>query len=630
MALLTFEKISLAFGLHALLDEAEFSIYENERLCLIGRNGAGKSSLFGIIEGRIKADSGTLRKQNHIKIAALSQSLPEAGDLDVYQFVALGLSELGDVLSEFDKISHQPDPDLERMSTLQERIELQDGWRFDARIRRILENFNLEPATLMQSLSGGWKRRAALARALVQKPDILLLDEPTNHLDISGILWLEQKIKEFQGAVFVITHDRQFMDNVATRIIELDRGHLASFPGNYADYRKRKNALLAAEEKANSEFDKKLAQEEVWIRQGIKARRTRNEGRVRALEQMRLERSRRRNVEGKAKFNIEDARKSGKLVAELKDVSLSFDDKLIINNFSSLIMRGDKIALIGANGCGKSSLLKLILGRIEPTSGEVVRGTNLEIAYFDQNRHGIDLNKTVQDNVSGGTDELDFSGRKRHIISYLQDFLFSPQRARTPASALSGGELNRLMLAKLFSKPSNLLVLDEPTNDLDMETLDLLEELIADYQGTVLLVSHDRAFVDETVTTSIIFDAFGRERKGELLEIVGGYSDWLAYQKSQLINKEKLKNTRTQTAKETRNINQAKVKLSYKDKRLLDALPDKISKLENEISLLQTLINSADFFQQPETETNKVIEKLSSFEFQLEQAYEDWERLETE
>jgi len=627
MALITLDKVSLAYGLNALLDEAEFSLQKNERLCLIGRNGAGKSSLFGVLEGRIQADSGSVRMQQQVKLASLAQEIPDAGEMHVYDFVSSGLEELGAVLVEYDHIVQSPDPDLNRLEKLQHEIELHDGWRFDARIRRVLESFKLNPIAPMDSLSGGWKRRAALARALVQKPDVLLLDEPTNHLDIEGILWLENRIREFSGAVLVITHDRRFMDQIATRIIELDRGKIASFPGNYADYRQRKSDLLAAEDKSNFEFDKKLAQEEVWIRQGIKARRTRNEGRVRALEQMRRERSERRNVEGNAKFNIEEARKSGKLVAELKNVSLSFDDNVIIKDFSTLIMRGDKLAFIGANGCGKSSLLKLILGQVEPTSGDIRRGTNLEVAYFDQSRHGIDLQKTVQDNVSGGTDELDLGGRKRHIISYLQDFLFNPERARTPANALSGGELNRLMLAKIFSKPSNLLVLDEPTNDLDMETLDLLEELIANYNGTVLLVSHDRAFVDDTVETSIIFDAFGSENKGKLLELVGGYTDWLSYKKDHLTAEQKP----VKTAKETQKKAPIKIKnkLSFKELKALEQLPDQIAVLESKIEQLQAQINQADFFSQETSISQPIVDELATTESHLEKAFAEWEDLDS-
>ena len=631
MALLTLDKVSLAYGLNALLDQAEFSLQKGERLCLIGRNGTGKSSLFGILDGRVVADSGVVRIQSQVKLASLAQDIPDVGEMNVYDYVSSGLEKLGAVLVEFDHISQSENPDLDKLAKLQHEIEIHDGWRFDARIRRVLESFKLDALATMSSLSGGWKRRAALARALVQKPDVLLLDEPTNHLDIEGILWLEKRVREFEGAVIVITHDRRFMDQIATRIIELDRGKISSFPGNYADYRKRKEEQLAAEGKENFEFDKKLAQEEVWIRQGIKARRTRNEGRVRALETMRKERSERRNVEGKAKFNIEEARKSGKLVAELKDVSLSFGDNRVIKNFSTLIMRGDKLALIGANGCGKSSLLKLILGNLEPTSGNIRRGTNLEIAYFDQNRHGIDLKKTVQDNVSGGTDELDLGGRKRHIISYLQDFLFNPERARTPANALSGGELNRLMLAKLFSKASNLLVLDEPTNDLDMETLDLLEELIANYQGTVLLVSHDRAFVDDTVETAIIFDAFGKERKGELLELVGGYSDWLSYQKEHLTPKVEAKQKKgaQQTAKQLTQKSGPAKKLSYKDQRALEQLPEKISALESSIEKIQVQINHADFFTKESSETQPILDELAGFEDQLEKAFGEWETLES-
>jgi len=502
MALLSFDKISLAYGLNPLLENACFSMKKGEKLCLIGRNGTGKSSLFGILSGRIKPDSGVVRKQKVIIISELQQQMPQSDSTLVYDYVASGLAELGNTLQQYHKLSlkeHFSSNDLKIMERLQLHIEQHDGWRFDGRIRRILDEFKLEPDVAMASLSGGWKKRAALAKSVVINPDILLLDEPTNHLDIYAIQWLEKYIQQFKGAILLITHDRKFMDIVSSRVIELDRGTIASFPGNYQSYRIQKDALLSAEDKVNSEFDKKLAREEVWIRQGIKARRTRNEGRVRALETMRKKRAGRRNLEGKAKFNIEEARKSGKLVSELIQVNHQFADKIIIADFSTVIMRGDKLALIGPNGCGKTTLLKIILGQLIPTSGTVRSGTNIDVAYFDQNREAIDLEKTVQDNVSGGKDELEIGGKTRHIVSYLQDFLFSPQRIRTPAKALSGGELNRLVLARLFSKTNNLLVLDEPTNDLDMETLELLEELIANYKGTLLLVSHDRSFVDNTV-----------------------------------------------------------------------------------------------------------------------------------
>ena len=641
MSLLSLDKISLAFGLTPLLDEASFNLHKGEKLCLIGRNGTGKSSLFGILSRRIQPDSGLVKCRKEIVISELEQQMPVATSQSVYDFVALGLEKLGQTLQEYHQLTLLSDLSqiqLIEMQKLQEQIELSDGWRFDNRIRRILESFNLEPNATMASLSGGWKKKAALAKAVVVQPDILLLDEPTNHLDIYAIEWLENYIRQFEGAILLITHDRQFMDNVASRVIELDRGVITSFPGNYSQYRKQKDALLSAESKANAEFDKKLAQEEVWIRQGIKARRTRNEGRVRALEAMREQRAARKNIEGKAKFNIEQDRKSGKLVAELNQISHQFDDQLLIKNFSAIVMRGDKIALIGPNGCGKTTLLKIILGQLSPSSGSVKIGTNLDIAYFDQNRAAIDLEKTVQDNVSGGKDEMIIGGKSRHVISYLQDFLFAPQRIRTPAKALSGGELNRLVLARLFSQSNNLLVLDEPTNDLDMETLELLEELISKYQGTLLLVSHDRSFVDNTVSNCIVFDAFPDsdiENKGKLIDIVGGFSDWLNYKQEYLQASSRINKNNSDSNSSASNIqpvqNEAKTnqnKLSFNQKRRLEQLPDEIATLEKRIETLQEEINHVDFYKKDHQSTSKILNELDDFEQQLLNYYEEWETLE--
>ncbi len=629
MSLITLENASLAYGVTPLLDESTFTLHNKERLCLIGRNGAGKSTLLNVLSGKTHLDSGQVRKRSDLVIASLSQSLPESTDTPVYDFVASGLAELGDVLAKYHHLSQQfttdNAPDLKEFERLQHIIEEKDGWSMDNRINQVLQQFQLDPDTSISSLSGGWKRRADLAKAVVQQPDILFLDEPTNHLDVESIEWLEGFVNDFNGTVVLITHDRHFMDKVATRILELDRGQLTSFPGNFTEYQKRKAEMLHAEEQANALFDKKLAQEEVWIRQGIKARRTRNEGRVRSLEAMRLECSKRLKQEGRAKFNIEDASKSGRLVAEFKNVNFSWDGNTpIIKDFNTILMRGDKIALIGPNGCGKSTLIQLILDKIQPTSGSIKRGTNLEVAYFDQHRQSIDLEKSVQDNVAEGRTEITLGSNSRHIVSYLQDFLFSPQRIRTPAKALSGGELNRLVLAQLFSKPSNLMILDEPTNDLDIETLELLEELVSDYKGTVILVSHDRSFVDNTVTSSFVF----RENE-PLLEIIGGYKDWLAY-KSNILDKtvkEKVKSENESNFR-TKSTNKSK-KLSYKDQLQLDQLPDLISQLETDIEELQSTINETGFFDKEKAITDAVLLKLKVAEEKLESSFERWDELES-
>ena len=628
MSLITLENAQLAFGTMPLLDNANFSLKSKERLCLIGRNGAGKSSLLAVLEGTLLLDGGTIRKRSGLVIASLSQTLPRSEDISLYDFIASGLSKIGEALVQYHRLSLKladaTQSELNQFEELQHIIEQNDGWTLSNRINQTLQLFQMEAETLLSALSGGWKRRAALAKAVITNPDVLLLDEPTNHLDVESIEWLESFVKDFNGTVVLITHDRHFMDKVATRILELDRGILTSFPGNFSEYTKRKEQMLHAEEQANALFDKRLAQEEVWIRQGIKARRTRNEGRVRSLEAMRLERSKRRNQQGKASFKIEDAQKSGRLVLDFENVSFAWEkNKPIIQNFTNLFMRGDKIALIGANGCGKSTLIKLILDEIQPTAGCIKKGTNLDIVYFDQHRQSIDLEKSVQDNVAEGRTEITLGTNRKHVVSFLQDFLFTPERIRTPAKALSGGELNRLVLAKLFSKPSNLMILDEPTNDLDIETLELLEELVNDYQGTVILVSHDRSFVDHTVTSSFVF----RENE-PLLEIVGGYTDWVHYKNNHLNavkeNKADVNAISSTTPVKTATKTQ---KLTYKDKLELERLPDEIASLENQIEILQKQINDGAFFSLPVEETQPILKQFQQFETALETKFERWEIL---
>ncbi|EHU9474304.1 ABC transporter ATP-binding protein, partial [Vibrio vulnificus] len=525
MALLTIHNGQLAFGDNPLLDKADFVLQEHERVCLVGRNGAGKSTLMKVLAGEVILDDGKLQITQDVVVSRLEQDPPRNEPGTVYDYVASGLAEIGEQLKIYhdllELVAQEPtEKNINRLARVQEQLDHANAWRFEDRVKHVLAALKLDAETKLTDLSGGWQRKAALAKALVCDPDVLLLDEPTNHLDVTTIEWLETFLKDFRGSIIFISHDRAFIKAMATRIVDLDRGKLASFPGDYDNYLIEKEEMLRVEEMQNAEFDKKLAQEEVWIRQGIKARRTRNEGRVRALKKLREERQSRVDVQGKAKIQIDDAARSGKIVFEAEKLQFSFDGKKIVDDFSFYIMRGDRIALIGPNGCGKSTVLKLLLDQLKPESGRLHCGTKLEVAYFDQYREILDPEKTVIDNLADGKQEVTVGGRERHALSYLQDFLFSPKRARTPVKALSGGEKNRLLLARIFLKPNNLLILDEPTNDLDIETLELLEELLANYQGTLLLVSHDRQFVDNTVMTSWIF-----EGEGKIEEFVGGYHD---------------------------------------------------------------------------------------------------------
>ncbi|MFI3276513.1 ABC transporter ATP-binding protein, partial [Vibrio sp.] len=511
MALLTIHNGQLAFGDHPLLDRADFALQENERVCLVGRNGAGKSTLMKILSGNIIMDDGKMQITQDVVVSRLEQDPPRNEQGTVYDYVAGGLAEIGEQLKIYhdllDLIATDPsEKNLNRLTRVQEQLDHANAWRFEDRVSNVLAALKLTAETKLTDLSGGWQRKAALARALVCDPDVLLLDEPTNHLDVATIEWLEGFLKDFRGSIIFISHDRAFIKSMATRIVDLDRGKLSSFPGDYENYLVEKEEALRVEEMQNAEFDKKLAQEEVWIRQGIKARRTRNEGRVRALKKLREERLNRREVQGKAVIQIDDGQRSGKIVFEAENLNFGFEGKEIVKDFSFNIMRGDRIALIGPNGCGKSTVLKLLLDQLKPDSGRLHCGTKLEVAYFDQYREILDPEKSVIDNLADGKQEVTVGGRERHALSYLQDFLFSPKRARTPVKALSGGEKNRLLLARIFLKSNNLLILDEPTNDLDIETLELLEDLLANYQGTLLLVSHDRQFVDNTVMTSWIFE----------------------------------------------------------------------------------------------------------------------------
>lgn len=632
MALITIHNGLLAFGDHPLLDHADFALQENERVCLVGRNGAGKSTLMKIIAGEILLDDGKMQVMQDVVVSRLEQDPPRNQEGTVFDYVAGGLQEVGEQLRIYndllDLVAVDPsESNIKKLSNVQEQLEHVGAWRFEDRIQNVLGSLKLDGHTKLTDLSGGWQRKAALARALVCDPDVLLLDEPTNHLDVTTIEWLEGFLKDFRGSIIFISHDRSFIKSMATRIVDLDRGQLNSFPGDYENYLNEKEELLRVEELQNAEFDKKLAQEEVWIRQGIKARRTRNEGRVRALKKLRQERSERREVQGKVNLQIDDAARSGKIVFEAENLNYSIDGKCLVDNFSFNIMRGDRIALIGPNGCGKSTLLKLLLGQLEADSGRLHCGTKLEVAYFDQYREVLDPEKTVIDNLADGKQEVTVGGRQRHALSYLQDFLFAPKRARTPVKALSGGEKNRLLLARLFLRSNNLLVLDEPTNDLDIETLELLEDLLANYQGTLLLVSHDREFVDNTVTTSWIF-----EGNGKIEEFVGGYHD-AQQQRSQVLQSRSIENVVKQEksvepAPKSEPAKPKSKKLSYKLQRELETLPQKLEELEAEIESMQEQVNDADFFSQSVDVTQPILDKLTAKEQELEIAFERWEELE--
>ncbi|MCW4445399.1 ABC transporter ATP-binding protein [Vibrio splendidus] len=632
MALLTIHNGQLAFGDHPLLDGADFALQENERVCLVGRNGAGKSTLMKILSGNIIMDDGKMQITQDVVVSRLEQDPPRNEQGSVYEYVSGGLAEVGELLKEYhnllDVIAEDPsEKNLNRLTRVQEKLDHANAWRFEDRVSNVLAALKLTANTKLTELSGGWQRKAALARALVCDPDVLLLDEPTNHLDVATIEWLEAFLKDFRGSIIFISHDRAFIKSMATRIVDLDRGKLSSFPGDYDNYLLEKEEALRVEEMQNAEFDKKLAQEEVWIRQGIKARRTRNEGRVRALKKLREERQDRREVQGKANIQIDTSARSGKIVFEAENLNFAFEGKEIVTDFSFNIMRGDRIALIGPNGCGKSTVLKLLLDQLKPDSGRLHCGTKLEVAYFDQYREILDPEKSVIDNLADGKQEVTVGGRERHALSYLQDFLFSPKRARTPVKALSGGEKNRLLLARIFLKSNNLLILDEPTNDLDIETLELLEDLLANYEGTLLLVSHDRQFVDNTVMTSWIF-----EGDGVVEEFVGGYHDAQKQRAQALEYRQVEKPAKTDKVVEetpkTAPVKAKPKKLSYKLQRELEALPMRLEELETQIETLQEEVNDPSFFSKSVEQTQPVLDKLSAVEQELEVAFERWEELE--
>ena len=636
MALLNLSNAYLGFGDHPLLDHTELHIEPNERVCLVGRNGAGKSTLMKVLAGEIQLDDGKLTLEKDIVVTRLEQDPPRHVQESVFDYVAEGIAHLSDLLKQYHHISQQMQTDysdelLTKLSHIQAQLEHNNGWQFENRIQDTLKLLELDPDKKLCELSGGWVRRAALARALVADPDILLLDEPTNHLDVEAITWLEDLLLNFKGSIIFISHDRSFIRKMATRIVDLDRGKLVSYPSNYDLYLETKAEDLRVEELQNALFDKKLAQEEVWIRQGIKARRTRNEGRVRALKKLREERRNRREVQGSAKIQIDQSTRSGKIVFDIENASYEVAGKTLLKNFSATIQRGDKIALVGANGCGKTTFIKLLLGELQPTSGTIHCGTKLEVAYFDQYRAELDLEKTVMDNVADGKQDIEVNGVKRHVLGYLQDFLFPPKRAMTPVKALSGGERNRLLLAKLLLKPNNLLILDEPTNDLDVETLELLEELLTDYQSTLIIVSHDRQFIDNTVEECFFFEGDGVVNK-----YIGGYFDakqqQIQYHASLAANSQNAKKNEPLAIEpvkaEKPKAEQKKVKLSYKEQRELEALPAQMEALEAEMEALQTEVNSADFFSKEASYTQAQLQKLAEAEMALEQAFERWEQLE--
>ncbi len=627
MPLLRLSNISIAYGTHALLKNSDFQLDAGERVGLLGRNGEGKSTLMKIIAGNVLPDNGDIWRQPELRLAWLEQSPELPDDATIYDAVAGGLGELGEWITRYHALTLSMDYDdekaLNEMGDLQHKLESHNGWHFQQRVETTLTKLDLPGDLKINGLSGGWKRRVALARALVIDPEVLLLDEPTNHLDFESILWLEEQLLNFQGAVLFVTHDRSFLQKLATRIVDLDRGNLVSWAGNYDDYLVRKAAALEDEANQNAEFDKKLADEEVWIRQGVKARRTRNEGRVRALEKLRNERAQRRLQQGTARLALEKGDASGKKVIQVDDISFGYGDRQIIKKFSTLIQRGDKIGLIGANGAGKSTLLKLLLQQIEPNSGKVEQGTRLEIAYFDQLRDQLDPNMTVADTVADGNDFVEIGGNKRHVMSYLGDFLFAPARARSPVKSLSGGEKNRLLLARLFTKPANLIVMDEPTNDLDLETLELLEEKLVNYDGTLLLVSHDRAFLDNVVTSVFVLNGVG-----DVDEFVGGYTDWMGYVNQAEQIKPVIVAKKNQEAPKQDKSAVKKKKLSYKDQQELNDLPQVIEDLEVKQAALTLQISSSAFYKKEPLAIAKTLDELKMIETKLEDVYARWNDLE--
>ncbi|MFZ5511395.1 MAG: ATP-binding cassette domain-containing protein [Pseudomonadota bacterium] len=626
MPILTLENACLAYGHVALLDHTELQIDAAERVALIGRNGSGKSSLLRILAGQGQLDDGTLWRAPGLRVAYVPQEPSFAPGQDVFQAVAAGLGELSRLLLAYHEVSrelaqHPSEALLERLSELQARLEQGDAWRLNTRVEQTLSQLGLDGAAAVDTLSGGGIKRVALAQALVSEPDLLLLDEPTNHLDIDGILWLEKLIADYRGAVVVVTHDRRFLDAVATRVVELDRGRLVSFPGRFAAYQERKAEMLAVEAQRNEKFDKLLAQEEVWIRKGIEARRTRNEGRVRRLEALRRERAARRERQGTVDFSLSRGELSGRLVAELEHVSKAFGDKQVVRDFSCRILRGDKIGVIGPNGAGKTTLLKLILGELAPDAGTVRLGARLSVAYFDQFRAALDPEAAIADVISPGGDYIEVGGQKRHVVSYLEDFLFPGARARSPVRSLSGGERNRLLLARLFSRAANVIVLDEPTNDLDIETLELLEALLADYDGTVFLVSHDRSFLDNVVTQVIAAEGAGRWR-----EYVGGYEDWLRQRPApQPVAKPA---PRPQPEPRAARPERPRGKLSYKEQRELEALPERISALEGELAAAAARLADPALYREAPQEVRSLHERVGKLEAEIEQAMARWEELE--
>ena len=634
MALIRLDNVSINFGTQIILEDVNLSIKRGQKLGLLGRNGTGKSTLIKLIANDIKPDGGVRWLRSGTKVSWLEQVLPLGGDLTVYDMVAGGLERTGELLKQYHHlIAEYNSENMKKLEVVQDQIEAMDGWVIGQKIDTVITQLQLPADQLMSSLSGGWKKRVALARALVVEPDLLLLDEPTNHLDIPTIEWLEKWLQDYNGAILLVTHDRSFLQNVANNIAELDRGALYQFDGSFEKFLTFREQQLAAEETANKLFDKKLAEEEVWIRQGIKARRTRNEGRVRALESLRNERSERREKTGNATFEVQSASNSGKIVAELTGVSQSFDNNIIIDNFSTTIARGDRIGLVGPNGVGKSTLLKIILGELEPSKGSVRLGTKLEISYFDQLRMELDLEKNLIDNICDGQEYIEVNGKSKHAITYLGEFLFTPDRVRTPAKALSGGEQNRAILAKVFSKPANVLVLDEPTNDLDIETLELLEELLIKFNGTVLLVSHDRKFMDNVVTSTMIFS-----ESGKILENVGGYSDWvrregLLVKSEKILNKERenldVRKSRDTETNSSVTIESKKNKISYKSQRELQNLPKSIEKLEVKKSSLEILISAPDFYNNENLIIQKTLKDLGVLQAKLDTLYQRWEELES-